>query len=255
MARRINLVATAPKAGTYLGESLLREMGLTPSHLHIGFDHTTFSDAEDGILIDETMPGDLLTGDRRSIGVDVNIALRLLPPASFAVSHLPPHVIDPRLWPDLRVLHIVRAPRDMLQAMFHYAMRILPPVPPHGEIAGSNASDEEKMRKYLDLVVPGHVRLWADLWNWTLCTNAITVHYDDLAAEKPGLADRIARHFGMDIGADAAADALSRALRSNTPTRSKRDKKAPVWSTDCEDIFRRFRMDAYETRVAAALAA
>lgn len=246
----IALICTAPKAGTYLGANLLIELGLEFSRLHIGDSRTMLVKSPDQLVIDFQLPADVMVGNNRAVDVSSLAALEMLHDGCFAVSHLPPHMIDPSIWKRLKVLHIVRSPREMLQSLFHY-LRESRPYPVNSqwqEIFSSQDDDRRKMLRLLELELPYQCRLWRDLLNWSYVSFAITVCYSDLISVKPNVVVAIARHFGVFITPEEAAERLVAALSKSSPTKSQLDSRdrEHIWSQECEETYRRFGAHFYE---------
>lgn len=244
MNNKKTLVCSFPKARTYLIANVLSDLGLTNLGWHIGFDKTMISSHDDEKIVDFKMPLDDVKGITRAVEINCNMAFNMMPPRSFAVSHLPPHVISPNALREFQFIFLFRDPRNCMISTFKYMRDILPEEPSYRRVADIKEV-QTQFEAYLENEMEVSVRLWNDMLNWRLIKNALSINMDTLAGEEDG--GRITSAIAEFVGLKKVATDPARATKiyrgatgRGSPTKNLNSPTQITWSDACEDIFRRF---------------
>ena len=256
--RRINFIASFPKAGTHLMAWILGELGLEDTKWQIGYDFINLTDSNDGRLLYHDLPGDCLNGVNRRVAVDRNQIMRLIKTQQFSVGHLPPHVLDPDLHFRLKTILLVRNLKDSLLSYYNYYRLLVPEDPDFAPFADID-DPAVQMELFLKKSMPQLIVLWRDLMAWKLYRSNIVVTYENLkSTENQSLVIcRIAKHFGIDVSGDGIETILRKFPNSSTPTKLlvPRELRPGQWSEGCEELYHRFGCGLLDKEIADYIAA
>lgn len=138
-------------------------------------------------------------------------ALRRLKPGQYRTAHLPAHskVLEAVVEHHIRVIFVVRDPRDIVLSNYKYATYIDGTHPTHGYLAGL-PDDATRLLKTI-VGEPGLLTPINDILDrfegWLNCSHAKVIRFEDLVGSKGGGSDKrqreaitcMAGHIGIDL--------------------------------------------------------
>ena len=216
------LINSIPKAGTHLVESAL--------------DHFP-------LLRNAALP--TLRGWER-VPVATMRALRRLKPGQYRTAHLPAHseVLEAVAAYDIRVIFVVRDPRDIVLSNYKYATYIDLTHPTHGYLS-SLPDDATRLLKTI-IGEPGLLTPISDILDrfkgWLNCSQAMVVRFEDLVGNKGGGSDkrqrqaihRMAGHIGINLTSIELARIIANIFQSGSLT--FRSGQIGKWKSAFSDV-------------------
>lgn len=243
------LVASMPKAGTYLLAAYLDRLGLASTDIHV--DWWSFTDYRDATI-------EQARKDFRDLEVkiDLPLVLELVWPGQFVVGHLANDPDTASLFADYAVLAITREARAAVVSYIRWV-----------ELADRAEADDHVWLNQR----PGPLRTEAFLdakGEWLMSyldrssrwsgPNVLQLSFETLYGDRgrekqTALALAIARHVGLEISLKQALAALDLALGKKTMTFSgARSQVEDHWSDACESRFVALGGEALNSRILAS---
>lgn len=173
-------------------------------------------------------------------------ALRRLKPGQYRTAHLPAHskILEAVDKYNIRVIFVVRDPRDIVLSNYKYATYIDLTHPTHGYLAGL-PDDATRLHKIIT-GEPGLLTPINDILDrfegWLNCSQATVVRFEDLVGSNGGGSDerqresieRVADHIGIDLTSVALARIIANVYQSGSLT--FRSGQIGKWKTAFSDV-------------------
>lgn len=229
------LINSIPKAGTHLVESALEEFPYLRN------------------AAERTLRG-WESADDRTLSV-----IRTLPKGMFFTAHLPAHkeVIDAVAENDVRVIFVVRDPRDIVISNYNYSTYIDLSHPTH-DFFKKMPDDDTRLEKVIigeaGILTP--IAEIMDLFEpWFINRNAITIRFEDLVGLQGGGSkvtqieslQKIAIHLGIDMKVSELKAVASKVFNSDSLTFSS--GQVGKWRS----VFKPYHFALFKDQVGARL--
>ena len=231
------LLATQPKAGTYLLSQYLVEIGYHQTHFHLDINSM---EAYDRNLLE------LGASDPKLFNIQIPItsSLRLIRSGEFAASHLTPSCeLDKLVGDDFRIFVSLRELRSAIVSWAHFLMASRK----NGESAMLGAVIRERgLIPFMQLKGKKLIEQADKLVDWQERPQAIIVRFETLKENKNNVAEEIASHLGIHIS--SPEEKLNVAMTKTTLT-SLTKKSELVWTDEVEELFIRLGGDDVNRRM------
>nr|VFJ94295.1 MAG: Sulfotransferase domain-containing protein [Candidatus Kentron sp. H]VFJ94843.1 MAG: Sulfotransferase domain-containing protein [Candidatus Kentron sp. H]VFK01305.1 MAG: Sulfotransferase domain-containing protein [Candidatus Kentron sp. H] len=205
-ARPRVLLATQPKAGTYLLSEILSKIGFDQTYLHLGLARL---EAYDPVLLEMGAANPKAF----SCAIPINESLRLIRSGQFAASHLvPTGTLDALIGDSFKVLVCVRELRSSLTSLSNFFASL-----PRGGDLGSEVA-ERGITHFLKKKGAKTIKQAELIWQWKEREYARIIRFEDIVNGNESVIEDIGCHIGLNV--KNAASIVHSALEAQTLTKS-----------------------------------